>query len=54
MNFAFNFNSRPYIKDKLMMVEAGVTEATMGCDLLISRREIAQFEDAGFTLRAGR
>ena len=40
------------IKGKEMVVEAGVTSANMGCDLLVSRREIAQFEDDGYTLTA--
>jgi len=35
-----------------MIVDAGITGAEMGCDLLVSRAEIARFEDDGFTLRA--
>ena len=40
------------IKGKTMIVDAGITGAEMGCDLLVSRAEIARFEDDGFTLRA--
>ncbi len=32
-----------------MRVTAGVTKAHMGCDLLICRREIAEFISDGYT-----
>ena len=32
-----------------MYITAGVTEAKLGCDLLLSCREIAQFVSDGFT-----
>ena len=32
-----------------MHITAGVTEAKLGCDLLLSYREIAQFVSDGFT-----
>lgn len=35
-----------------MTVTAGVTEARMGCDLLVSRHEIAQFEADGYRFSA--
>ncbi len=34
---------------KKMYITAGVTEAKLGCDLLLSCREIAQFVSDGFT-----
>ncbi len=37
---------------KRMHVVAGLTEARLGCDLLISRREIADFESDGYRLSA--
>ncbi len=37
---------------KKMHVVAGLTEARLGCDLLISRREIAEFELDGYRLSA--
>lgn len=37
---------------KRLHVVAGVTEASLGCDLLISRREIAEFESDGYRLSA--
>ena len=40
------------IKGKEMCVQAGITGAALGCDLLISRREIAEFERDGYTLTA--
>lgn len=40
------------LKGKEMVVEAGVTSAAMGCDLLVSRRDIARFEEDGYTLTA--
>lgn len=40
------------IKGKRMHVVAGLTEARLGCDLLISRREIADFESDGYRLSA--
>lgn len=33
---------------KKMHITAGVTEAKLGCDLLLSCREIAQFVSDGF------
>ena len=35
-----------------MHVVAGLTEARLGCDLLISRHEIAEFESDGYRLSA--
>lgn len=35
-----------------MHVVAGLTEARLGCDLLISRREIAEFENDGYRFTA--
>lgn len=40
------------IKGKEMCVQVGITGAALGCDLLISRREIAEFERDGYTLTA--
>lgn len=40
------------IKGKKMHITAGLTEARLGCDLLISRREIAEFESDGYRLSA--
>ena len=37
---------------KRMHIVAGLTEAHLGCDLLISRREIAEFESDGYRLSA--
>ena len=37
---------------KRMHVVAGLTEARLGCDLLISRHEIAEFESDGYRLSA--
>ena len=34
---------------KKMHITAGVTEAKLGCDLLLSCQEIAQFVSDGFT-----
>ena len=42
------------IKGKEMCVVAGVTTADIDCDLLIARREIEEFESAGYKLSAGR
>lgn len=35
-----------------MHIVAGLTEARLGCDLLVSRREIAEFELDGYRLSA--
>ncbi|KAL3163201.1 hypothetical protein ABBQ32_009604 [Trebouxia sp. C0010 RCD-2024] len=40
------------IKGKRMHIVAGLTDARLGCDLLISRREIAEFESDGYRLSA--
>ncbi len=40
------------IKGKVMVVEAGITNAAMGCDLLVARSDIAEFERDGYTLTA--
>ncbi len=32
-----------------MLITGGVSEATLGCDVLLSRREIAEFLSDGFT-----
>ena len=37
---------------KRMHIVAGLTDARLGCDLLISRREIAEFESDGYRLSA--
>jgi hypothetical protein len=40
------------IKGKVMVVEAGITNAAMGCDLLVARSDISEFERDGYTLTA--
>lgn len=40
------------IKGKKMHIVAGLTEARLGCDLLISRQDIIQFEADGYRLSA--
>ena len=40
------------VAGKRLHVVAGLTEARLGCDLLISRREIAEFESDGYRLSA--
>ena len=37
---------------KRMHIVAGLTEARLGCELLISRREIAEFENDGYRFTA--
>ena len=40
------------IKGKTMRVWAGVTRASLGCELLVSRNDIVEFERDGYTLSA--
>jgi hypothetical protein len=40
------------IKGKTMRVWAGITRAGLGCDLLVSRNDIVEFERDGYTLSA--
>lgn len=40
------------IKGKTMRVWAGVTRARLGCELLVSRNDIVEFERDGYTLSA--
>lgn len=40
------------LKGKEITCRAGITHARIGCDLLISRREIQEFERSGYTFRA--
>jgi len=40
------------LKGKEITCKAGITHARLGCDLLISRREIQEFERSGYTFRA--
>ena len=35
---------------QMMPITAGVSEAELGCDLLLNQREIAEFLSKGFTL----
>ncbi|CAL5224520.1 g7217 [Coccomyxa viridis] len=37
------------LQGRRMLITAGVSEATLGCDVLLSRREIAEFLSDGFT-----
>ena len=40
------------LKGKEITCRAGITHARLGCDLLIARREIQEFERSGYTFKA--